>query len=115
MLRLRGRRSKSLTRISGGTPMPDTALAAETKGVPLDASLRYNVFTGVKPVNETFGPNNMTRRQSGQTEDKPVVLHDGRAIRESLDLEVHGFEFVDHHSKMNNWFDVKELAAVYYP
>ena len=95
--------------------MPDTALAAETKGVTLNAQLRYNVFTGVKPVNETFGPNNMTRRISGQTEDKAVVLHDGRALRDTFDIEVSGFEFVDHVSKMQNWFDEKELAAVYYP
>jgi hypothetical protein len=95
--------------------MPDTALPAETKGATLDAMLRYNVFTGVKPVNETFGPNNMTRRIAGQTEDKPVVLHDGRALRDGFDLEVSGFEFVDHVSKMKNWLDETELKSVYYP
>jgi len=95
--------------------MPDTALPAETKGATLEATLRYNVFTGVKPVNETFGPNNITRRVSGQTEDKPVRLHDGRALRDTFDLEVSGFEFVDHVSKMKNWFDENEIASVYYP
>jgi hypothetical protein len=94
--------------------MPDTALANDSKGSALDAQLRYNVFTGVKPVNETFGPNNMTRRVKGQSEDKPVVLHDGRAIRDTLDIEVNGFAFVDHVSKMTNWFDEAELKSRYY-
>ena len=94
--------------------MPDTALAAASKGASLEAMLRYNVFTGVKPVNETFGPNNMTRRVQGKSEEKPVTLHDGRAVKDELDLEVNGFEFVDHVSKMQNWLDETELKSVYY-
>ena len=95
--------------------MPDTVLATQSPGVTLNAMLRYNVFTGEKPVNETFGPSNMTRRVKGLTEEKPVVVHDGRAIREELDIEVNGFEFVDHVSKTRKWLDEAELKSIYYP
>ena len=91
--------------------MPDTALPAGG----LEANLRYNVNTGVKPVNETFGPGNMTRRNIGKAEEAPVIVHDGRAIRDDLDLDVQGFEFVDHLTKVKNFLDPEELKTVYYP
>lgn len=90
--------------------MPDTALPANG----LEAVLRYNLNTGVKPVNETFGPANMTRRVSGKGDERPVVLHDGRAIRSDLDLEVQGFEFVDQNTKVKSFLDPEELKTVYY-
>jgi hypothetical protein len=91
--------------------MPDTTLTAGG----LDANLRYNVYTGVKPVNETFGPANMTRRTTGKAEETPVVIHDGRAVRNELKLDVQGFEFVDHLTKVKNFLDPEELKNVYYP
>jgi hypothetical protein len=91
--------------------MPDTTLSAGG----LKANLRYNVNTGVKPVNETFGPANMTRRVTGKAEETPVVVHDGRAIRHELDLDLQGFEFVDHDTKVKNFLDPDELKTVYYP
>jgi hypothetical protein len=91
--------------------MPDTTLSAGG----LEANLRYNVYTGVKPVNETFGPANMTRRTTGKAEETPVVIHDGRAVRNDLKLDVQGFEFVDHLTKVKNFLDPEELKNVYYP
>ena len=91
--------------------MPDTTLHA----AGLQAALRYNVNTGVKPVNETFGPGNMTRRQSGKAEEISVAVRDGRAIRGQLDLDVQGFEFVDHHTQVKNFLDAEEIKNVYYP
>jgi hypothetical protein len=91
--------------------MPDTALPAGG----LEASLRYNVNTGVKPVNETFGAGNMTRRNVGKVEEAPVVIHDGRAIRGDLDLDVQGFEFVDHLTQVKDFLDPDAIKNVYYP
>lgn len=91
--------------------MPDTALPVSG----LEAILRYNLNTGVKPVNETFGPANMTRRVSGKADERPVVVNDGRAIRGNLDLDVHGFEFVDHATRVKNFLDLDEIKSVYYP
>ncbi|MEE2760503.1 MAG: CmcJ/NvfI family oxidoreductase [Pseudomonadota bacterium] len=81
----------------------------------LEATVMYSVDTGVKPVNETFEHGNLIRRSTGgKREGKTVSIADGRVVRDELDLEVHGFEFVDHVTKMTDFFDEEELKQVYY-
>ena len=91
------------------------AAKAETSANEINATVMYSIDTGAKPVNETFGPGNIGRRQSGQREGQTVTMLDGRAARGELSLEVHGFEFVDHATKMVDFFDEDELKRVYYP
>ena len=79
------------------------------------AELAYTVDTGVKPVNETFGPGNILRRVSGTHEQQPMTIRDGRPLRREFDLEENGFEFVEHQTKVKDFFDATELKAVYYP
>ena len=43
-----------------------------------------------------------------------MPVRDGRPLRETFDLETHGFEFVDHPTKMVDFFDEAELKSVYY-
>jgi hypothetical protein len=80
----------------------------------LTAEIPYVVDTGEKIVNETFGPNNIRRRRTGTQELKPMEIRDGRAIAKELDLEKHGFVFVEHRTKMKDFFDAGELKSVYY-
>ena len=81
----------------------------------LEATVMYSIDTGVKPVNETFEHGNLNRRSTGgKREGKTVTIANGRAVRDELDLEVHGFEFVDHATKMVDFFDEEELRQVYY-
>jgi len=79
------------------------------------AELAYTVDTGVKPVNETFGPGNIRRRVSGTHEQRPMRIQNGRPLRGEFHLEVTGFEFVEHQTKVKDFFDATELKAVYYP
>ena len=79
------------------------------------AGLHYTIDTGVKPVNETFGPNNIRRRVSGEHEVRQVTIRNGRPLAHEFDLEVTGFEFVDHETQVRNFFDPEELKRVYYP
>ena len=90
-----------------------TALGHETGAVT--AGLQYTVDTGVKPVNETFGPGNIRRRTSGETEERPTAIRNGRPLKDELDLEVTGFEFVEHRTGVRDFFDAGELKRVYYP
>ncbi len=87
-----------------------TALAAET----ITAALTYAIPTTEKPVNETFGPNNIQRRRSGAQEQRSIALRNGRPRAAEFDLDVHGFAFVDHPTKMKDFFDAEELKRVYY-
>src|ERR1700675_441956 len=79
------------------------------------AGLNYTIDTGVKPVNETFGPGNIHRRTSGETEERPMAIRDGRPHSAEFDLEVTGFEFVGHKTEVRDFFDADELKRVYYP
>jgi hypothetical protein len=83
-------------------------------GAELAAELSYTVDTGIKPVNETFGPGNIHRRVSGTFEQKPVRIRDGRPLAGSFRLDTHGFEFVEHRSAVRDFFDAQALKSVYY-
>jgi len=81
----------------------------------ITAGLHYTVDTGVKPVNETFGPNNIRRRVTGEHEVRQMRILDGRPHIGELDLEVTGFELVEHRTRVKDFFDLDELKRVYYP
>src|SRR2546427_1870909 len=94
--------------------MSETTVIRSQAGA-VSAGLHYTVDTGVKPVNETFGPGNIRRRQSGETEERAVTIRDGQPLKEEFDLEVTGFEFVEHRTLVRDFFDADELKRVYYP
>jgi len=77
------------------------------------AHISYTADTGETLVNETFGPNNIRRRNSGTAELHEVIISNGRD--EALSLERNGFELVEHRTAVNNFFDAGELKSVYYP
>jgi len=90
--------------------------AASTAATPaVTAELTYAVDTGEKPVNETFGPGNIRRRNTGVKEQRPVQIHNGRALVSQFALDRHGFVFVDHPTAVADFFDPDQLKTVYYP
>ncbi len=92
------------------------AAEADKSANAIDATVMYSIDTGVKPVNETFGDGDMRRQQrGGQRQGQTVTMADGRAVRGDFALDLQGFEFVDHATKMADFFDAAELKAVYYP
>jgi len=93
--------------------MNRAAVQSETEAVV--AELSYTVDTGVKPVNETFGPGNIRRRTTGEHEERPMAIRNGRSLKDGFDLEVTGFEFVEHETEVRDFFDAEELKRVYYP
>jgi hypothetical protein len=91
------------------------ATAERVHGESVTAELAYTIDTGIKPVNETFGPNNIRRREVGVQERRPVEIRNGRSLAGQFSLDVHGFEFVAHRTAMRDFFDADELKRVYYP
>lgn len=81
----------------------------------ITASLNYSVDTGVKPVSESFGPNNIHYRYTGTGDPRQVTIHDGRPLADSFSLDRNGFAFVAHRTAMSNFFDAEALKQVYYP
>ena len=78
------------------------------------ALLNYTVDTGVKPVNETYGPSGLMRRQSGTMEEKAVIIHNGRQRARDFKLDKQGFEFIQAPTRMHNYFDKAELQSLGY-
>jgi len=84
-------------------------------GPSVTAELAYTIDTGVKPVNETFGPNNIRGREVGTQERRAVEICNGRTLADEFSLDVHGFAFREHRTAMQDFFDADELKRVYYP
>jgi hypothetical protein len=80
-----------------------------TVGIP------YTVENDEKLVNETFGPNNIRRRRTGTHELKQMTVQNGRLLGDRLSLDEQGFVFVEHKTKVTDFFDAAELESVYYP
>ena len=81
----------------------------------ITAGLHYTIDTGMKPVNETFGPNNIRRRVTGEHEVREMTIRDGRPHVGEFALDLTGFEFVEHKTRVKDFFDLDELKRVYYP
>jgi hypothetical protein len=94
--------------------MTDAAIALP-RNEDADARLVYAVDTGEKLVNETMEPGNMDRRVTGSYEEHAVHIRDGRPRRDSFDLDVHGFVFVDHPTKVPDFYVPENVMDIYYP
>ena len=75
----------------------------------------YTIDTGDPLVNETFGPNNIRRRRTGMHDSQRVAVHNGRLLADQLSLDEQGFVFVEHKTKVLDFFDPSQLESVYYP
>lgn len=75
----------------------------------------YTPDTGAKLVNETFGPNNIRRRKTGAEELRSMTVRNGRLLADRFSLNEQGFVFVEHRTKVADFFDPAQLESVYYP
>ena len=81
----------------------------------ISVGIPYTSDTGEPLVNETFGPNNIRRRRTGTHEAKRMELRNGRLIADRLSLEEQGFVFVEHRTKVADFFAADQLKSIYYP
>jgi len=90
-------------------------MSAPAAEASVTARIPYTVNTGETLVNETFGPNNIRRRRTGTHDLRPMRIRDGRPLAGRLSLDEHGFLFVEHKTRVADFFDPGQLKAVYYP
>jgi hypothetical protein len=81
----------------------------------LTIGIPYTVDNGEKLVNESYGPNNIRRRNLGTQELKQVVVENGRLLQHQLSLDEHGFLFIEHNTQVTDFFNAAQLRSVYYP
>jgi len=79
------------------------------------ASLNYILDTGEKPVTYSSEPGSRHMKRTGRYEERTVSIRNGRPILDLLSLDREGFVFVNHETKMSDFYNEDELRSVYYP
>jgi hypothetical protein len=79
------------------------------------ASFNYIVDTGVPPVRYIDWPEMEHKAIPPQYRQYEMTVLDGRPVRQSFDIDTHGFVFVDHRTQVKDFTDEQERARVYDP
>jgi hypothetical protein len=88
----------------------------DTAPPALDATLSYFVDTDAMPVTIVAAPGETDKRLGGGgSEPHQVTLHNGRLHLSEFALERTGFRFVDHATRVADFYDEDEIRSVYYP
>src|SRR6476659_1853751 len=80
----------------------------------ITAEIPYTAPTGEKLVNESFGPKNIHGRRTGAIERHAMQVYNGRLMGNRLSLEDQGLVFVEHETRVTDFFDENQLKSIYY-
>ncbi len=81
----------------------------------ITAEIPYTLPTDEKLVNESFGPKNIHGRRTGTIERRKMEVRNGRLLANRLSLEDQGLVFVEHQTKVTDFFDENQVKTIYYP
>ena len=90
---------------------------AETDAAPntIEPVVNYIVNDGTEIFTYTGGPGSLDVRSGGTPDPRKIVMHNGRPHAGEFELDVNGFRFVRHDTKVQNFLDEAEVKRVYYP
>jgi hypothetical protein len=88
--------------------------SAEIELPSVQAAVTYSVDTGVKPVNESTGPNGRLNKRTGTYDVQQVTIRNGRPLNDTFSLDGDGFMLVDQKTEVSDFFDTGQLETVYY-
>jgi hypothetical protein len=94
-----------------GRPMQLTAEKPSTD--TLRAKFNYIVDTGVPPVRYIDWPEMEHKAIPPQYRQHEMTVRNGRPLRDTFELDTHGFVFVDHVTQVKDFTDEAERARVY--
>jgi len=87
---------------------------AQTEGA-IRAKLNYIVDTGKPPVSIIDWPEMEHEANPPQYETKETTIRDGRPLKGTFSLDVHGFVFADHPTKVTDFTDETQRKEIYDP
>jgi hypothetical protein len=87
----------------------------ETAPDAIEATINYVENNGERLFTYTGAPGSNDRRRGGTFDPRKVTMHNGRLEADRFKLERHGFRFVDHPTKVRDFYDENEIRQVYYP
>jgi len=79
------------------------------------AGFNYIVDTGVPPVRYIDWPEMEHMAVPPQYAQHSMAVRNGRPLRDSFELDLHGFVFADHDTQVRDFTDPAERARVYDP
>jgi hypothetical protein len=90
---------------------------AELEAAPatIEATVNYMLNDGTKMFTYTGGPGSTEVKNQGTADPHRVTMHNARPHLAEFNLEADGFRFVDHPTRMKDFFDPDEIKRVYYP
>lgn len=77
------------------------------------AKLNYIIDNGVAPVVYVDWPEMEHKATPPRYELREVKIHNGRPLRDEFEVDIHGFAFVDHYTKVRDFSDPTERKMVY--
>ena len=93
-----------------------SALAeADTAPLTIEPTFNYILNDGAEIFNYTGGPGSTELKNGGTPDPHKVVMHNARPHLGEFDLDVNGFHYTRHDTKMKNFMDADEIKRVYYP
>jgi hypothetical protein len=92
-------------------PTTESALAPDH----IEATLNYIVDEGSQVFTVVASPGGTDTRSGGTADPRRVTVQNGRPRAEDFVLERHGFRFVCHHTKVEDFYDEDQIRQVYYP
>jgi hypothetical protein len=81
----------------------------------LRAAFNYIVDTGVPPVRYIDWPEMEGRAIPPEYRQYEMIVTDGRPLRDTFALDVHGFVFADHRTRVRDFIDAAQRERVYDP
>ena len=84
----------------------------------IEVELNYSIDTGEMPVTATRDVSQyetVTERINHTYVPQKMKIHNGRLCFDDFDLDRNGFEFVNHPTKVKDFYDDQEIRDVYHP
>ena len=81
----------------------------------INASIRYTVNTGVKPVSRSRTLGGRVEYLNCTFADHVVKILNGRNEADALVFDRHGFVFVNHATEVADFYNQEEVEGAYYP
>jgi len=83
---------------------------ATTNNKPIVANLTFFVDNGTPPINHVTDKG---LERGGEYREHALKLIDGRSLSYNLSLNKEGFEFINHDTSVDNFYDNDEIEQVY--
>ncbi len=87
----------------------------DTAPQTIEPTVNYLVNDGTEVFTYTGGAGSLDVRTGGAQNPQKVVMQNGRPHVNEFNLDVDGFRFVRHDTKVQNFLDETEIKRVYYP